>query len=123
MPKKMWTCTSSRSVTALVLGIEVKLTGFTSDATYKMTITNVTSGEKVFEDPVEGTDELLFEQTDRIFGDESGVFESAFHGYGCANPYRLIVSENTLIDDAAPCRCPLPPQSFQAHRPRIGKRS
>ena len=85
----------------LVLGLEVKLTGFTSDVTYKMTITNVTSGEKVFEEfKVEGTEALLFEQTDRIFGDESGVFEiriSTLGGYGCANPYQLIVSQNEFL--------------------------
>ena len=85
----------------LVLGLEVKLTGSTTDVTYKMVIEDVASGEKLFEEfIVEGVDELLFEQNDRIFGDESGVFEiriTTLGGYGCGRPYRLTVSENTFL--------------------------
>ena len=85
----------------LVLGLEVKMTGFTGDVTYKMVIQDVESGEKLFEEfIVEGTEELLFEQNDRIFGDESGVFEiriTTLGGYGCSRPYRLTVSENNFL--------------------------
>ena len=48
----------------------------------------------------EGADELVFEQTDRIFGDESGVYQiriKSLGGFGCSNPYTLTISQNNFV--------------------------
>ena len=85
----------------LVVGIKVKLSGFTSDIVYRMTITESTSGQKVFDQfKAVGDDELLYDHDDTWFGNESGRYVvriKTLGGFGCEHPYTLTISEDTIL--------------------------
>jgi len=85
----------------LVLGIRIALSGFTSDIAYKMTIVEVASGLKVFEEfKTAGVEELVYRHNDSILGDESGMYQiqiKSLGGYGCSEPYTLTISEDSFL--------------------------
>lgn len=83
-----------------VLGIRVRLSGFTSEIAYKVVVTELSTGQKQEDFKQADDDELVIELNDTIVGSESGLYEikiSALEGYGCLHPYTLAVSENSFL--------------------------
>ena len=85
----------------LVVGIQVRLTGLSSDITYRMTIIESESGTKVFDEFNEaGDEELVYEHNDTVFGNESGVYQiriKTLAGFGCETPYTLTIVEDNFL--------------------------
>ncbi len=85
----------------LVVGINVRLSGFNNDIVYRMTIVESESGAKVFDEfKEEGDEELVYEHNDTVFGNESGTYQiriKTLAGFGCDSPYTLAITENNFL--------------------------
>jgi hypothetical protein len=84
----------------LRLGVRVRLSNFTSEIAYKVTVTELSTGEKQEDFKQDGDDEIVIELNDSIFSDESGnygVRVTTLEGSGCSHPYTLTISENTIV--------------------------
>jgi hypothetical protein len=83
-----------------VLGVRVRLSGFTSEIAYKVVVTELSTGQKEEDFKRAGDDEIVIELNDTIVSSESGQYEikiTALEGYGCLHPYNLVVSEKTFL--------------------------